>query len=89
MSSAAVRDKASAKKIAAALRAARRLDAVAGDSGGVLKDDDVWDLSMPAGPIRPKPSSTLTNQQKLELWFPPNRGGFGYAASRTGAAVFS
>ena len=22
-------------------------------------------------------------------WFPPNRGGFGYAASRTGAAVFS
>ena len=23
------------------------------------------------------------------VWFPPNRGGFGYAASRTGAAVFS
>ena len=23
------------------------------------------------------------------MWFPPNRGGFGYAASRTGAAVFS
>lgn len=65
-----MRDQASAKKIAAALRAARRLDAVAGDSGGVLKDDDVWDLSMPADPIRPKPSSTLTNQQKLE---PSNR----------------
>ena len=24
-----------------------------------------------------------------ELWFPPNRGGFLYAASRSGAAVFS
>jgi len=24
-----------------------------------------------------------------DLWFPPNRGGFGYAASRAGAAVFS
>jgi len=23
------------------------------------------------------------------LWFPPNRGGFLYAASRSGAAVFS
>jgi formate transporter len=25
----------------------------------------------------------------LEMWFPPNRGGLGYAASRSGAAVFS
>jgi hypothetical protein len=25
----------------------------------------------------------------LEMWFPPNRGGLGYAASRPGAAVFS
>ena len=24
-----------------------------------------------------------------KLWFPPNRGGFPYAASRVGAAVFS
>lgn len=23
------------------------------------------------------------------LWFPPNRGGFGYAVFRSGAAVFS
>ena len=23
------------------------------------------------------------------MWFPPNRGGLGYAASRSGAAVFS
>ena len=25
----------------------------------------------------------------VTVWFPPNRGGLGYAASRTGAAVFS
>jgi len=40
-------------------------------------------------PAFPIPGIDGAVQAECDMWFPPNRGGFLYAASRMGAAVFS
>jgi len=34
-------------------------------------------------------NNPVTDAELVEVWFPPNRGGLLYAASRSGATVFS
>ncbi|WP_454301569.1 hypothetical protein [Salana multivorans] len=43
----------------------------------------------PSGPVGRATFFDLLRNRTTSVWFPPNRGGLPYAASRSGAAVFS